>query len=89
MTRRLCRETFLGVLQGPGSDCKTTNCQNPSDLDNNGRVDIRDFGRFQACFGSLDPLACNPIATPDLNGDGQVDIDDYALFIANLTGPGS
>ena len=51
-------------------------------------MDLRDLARFQVCFGAADPLACNPIATPDLDGDGQVDLDDYALFSASLTGPG-
>ena len=59
-----------------------------ADLDCDGDVDLRDFGRFQGCFGVADPLGCNPIATPDLDGSGQVDLDDYAIFVTEVTGPG-
>jgi hypothetical protein len=59
-----------------------------ADLDCDGDVDLRDFGRFQGCFGVANALGCNPIATPDLNGNGQVDLEDYVLFNADLTGPG-
>lgn len=59
-----------------------------ADLDCDGDLDLRDFGRFQGCFGVADPLGCNPIATPDLDGSGQVDLDDYALFFTEVTGPG-
>jgi len=58
-----------------------------ADLNCDGDVDLRDFGKLQGCFGVADPLGCNPIATPDLNGSGQADLDDYVLFVANLTGP--
>jgi parallel beta-helix repeat protein len=63
-------------------------CESSGDFDSDADVDLRDFGRFQGCFGVADPLGCNPIATPDLDGDGQVDLDDYALFVTQLTGPG-
>ena len=60
-----------------------------ADLDCDADIDLHDFARLQVCFGTIDPLACNPIASPDLDGDGDVDLDDYGVFAANQKGPGT
>ena len=51
------------------------------DLDND--VDLRDFARFQACYGRS-IAECLP---GDLAGDGEVDLSDTPLFVEQLVGP--
>jgi hypothetical protein len=59
----------------------------PGDLQWDGRVDLRDFGLFQLCFGgSANPpnAACPPGVDADLDGDGDVDLIDFAIFRASF-----
>ena len=50
----------------------------PGDFDNNGAVDIVDFGQFRIHFGRTDAPAF------DLDSDGRVGIADFAIFRANF-----
>ncbi len=54
------------------------------DADDDGDVDLRDFGTLIACVGM--PLAGECMAL-DLNDDGQVSADDLPVFAAAITGP--
>ena len=60
----------------------------PSDFDEDGDVDVGDFGVFQACFNgpNRQPAAdgCSPT---DLDGDGDVDLMDFGVFQACFNGP--
>ena len=57
------------------------------DGDDDGDVDLIDFGGFQRCFSGRDGSAPNACASYDFDGDGDVDIDDYAVFQFVATGP--
>jgi hypothetical protein len=57
------------------------------DFDNDGDVDLDDFGLFQVCIsGATIPTisGCEPM---DYDGDGDVDQSDYGAFQVNITGP--
>ena len=59
------------------------------DFDEDGDVDLDDFGSFAACYnGSARPPApaCPPGVDADCDGDGDVDLDDFGIFAANYTG---
>ena len=58
-----------------------------TDVNLDGRTDLRDFALLQVCFG-LSPQGrpgCCPGA--DFDGNTAVDLDDYALLAADLQGP--
>ncbi len=56
------------------------------DFDSDGLIDLRDFSRFQNCFGSLDDVP--PICLPgDLEPDNDVDLADWALIQRGLSCP--
>ncbi len=58
-----------------------------ADADDDGDVDLADFGMIQQCFGNVAadwPANC-PLV--DLNGDGAVTVRDYRWFQAVLSGP--
>lgn len=60
-----------------------------SDFDDDGDVDVEDFGRFQLCYtdtGQAPPVAA--CADADQNEDGLVDRVDFTIFQACLSGPG-
>ena len=57
------------------------------DGDDDGDVDLVDFGAFQRCFSGHEPPATNECASYDFDGDGDVDIDDYSVFQFVGTGP--
>lgn len=60
----------------------------PGDVDDNGRVDLRDVARFQSCFGAVipypDTVGC---ARSDFNGDRIVDLRDHQRFNECADGP--
>ncbi len=62
------------------------------DFDFDGDVDMRDFGRFQACFvGAGIPTPIGPCRAGDFNGDTDIDLDDFTqwdtLFTAECGKP--
>lgn len=66
----------------------------PADCDGDGGVDLREFGRFQACLNHAneddstnseqDGSCCRVF---DGNDDGQIDLTDYPNFQDRVTGP--
>mgnify|MGYP001794820046 CR=1 FL=1 len=59
-------------------DADTGGC--PADFDNDGDVDLGDFGAFGIDFNRSD---CDPATNPcngDFNGDGDVDLGDFGFF---------
>jgi hypothetical protein len=58
------------------------------DLDQDGDVDVSDFGSFQACFSDVGapPIAAECLPA-DFNGDAIVDQADFALFQACMSAP--
>jgi hypothetical protein len=65
----------------------------PSDLDNNGHVDLGDFAMLFGCLGgptvTVPPQACSSalFVDSDINADGLVDLLDVAVLQASFTGP--
>ncbi|GAB4546844.1 MAG: hypothetical protein Tsb0013_06050 [Phycisphaerales bacterium] len=62
-------------LDGVPDDC--ANC--PADFDNDGDVDLGDFGVFGSAFGSMTGDV-NYDQKADLDGDGDVDLGDFGVF---------
>jgi alkaline phosphatase len=60
----------------------------PGDFDDDGDVDVADFGRFQACFnGPNRPLPESGCESADLDTDGDADLADFGTFQACFNGP--
>ena len=65
----------------------------PSDLDNNGYVDLGDFAMMFGCLGgpkvTVPPQGCSSdlFVDSDINADGVVDLLDVAVLQASFTGP--
>lgn len=62
------------------------------DFDDDGDVDLGDFGFLQACYGTLNPPAMPGCGAADLDGNNLVNQNDYLLFRpclagANVTSP--
>jgi hypothetical protein len=61
----------------------------PSDFDDDGDVDLSDYGTFLDCYnGPGKPPASSGCETPDFDDDGDVDLGDYAAFLDCYNGPG-
>ena len=61
----------------------------PGDWDQDGDVDLHDFGRFQACLSGLGIPQEDPgCFLALLDDDGDVDQQDTTIFLGCLTGPG-
>jgi hypothetical protein len=58
------------------------------DCDDDGDVDLPDFGQFQICFSGSDAPAPAGCECADLDGDSDVDLVDFASFQVAFTGPG-
>lgn len=60
-----------------------------ADLDEDGDVDVDDFGRFQTCFNGPNRAPTFYCSTPnaDLDGDSDVDLVDFARFQVCFNGP--
>ncbi len=58
----------------------------PADFDEDGDVDLADFGHFQACYTAPGVTPAPGCVDADLDGDGDVDPDDFGLFQGCLTG---
>ncbi len=60
----------------------------PPDMDEDGDVDLADFGRFQMCFnGPNRPLGGLGCEEADYDSDGDVDLADFTGFQACFNGP--
>ncbi len=58
-----------------------------SDINADGRVDLLDFARLQACFTGTGGGPVTPqCESADLDGNGAVDLDDFAQFQNSVTG---
>jgi hypothetical protein len=73
-----CQDGFDNTIDDIYTDCQL--CQGvdmgcPSDINNDGTVDINDFLSFVSAFG--DPCTS---CTEDLTGDGQVNVTDFILL---------
>lgn len=51
------------------------------DFDEDGDVDMRDYGRFQVCFGEQEPLFTEGCRWADADGSGYVDMADADAFM--------
>ncbi|MGB9625824.1 MAG: immunoglobulin domain-containing protein, partial [Phycisphaerae bacterium] len=61
----------------------------PGDFDQDGDVDLGDFGYFQGCFNGPNRAPDRPVACSDadFDGDGDVDLGDFGEFQACFNGP--
>ena len=57
----------------------------PGDTNGDGRVDLREMGQFQNCFGTS-PLT-GVCKTLDLAANGTIDISDLPPLLSQLSGP--
>ncbi len=66
----------------------TLNVYPAADFDNDGDVDLGDFGFFQACFnGPNRGYPATECHAADFDNDGDVDLTDFARFQACFNGP--
>jgi parallel beta-helix repeat protein/predicted outer membrane repeat protein len=73
-------------------DCNGTGtpdeCESFGDFDLSGRVDLRDFARFQACFTGEGPAERDPgCCFFDAEQDLDVDLEDFAAFLTAFQAP--
>ena len=73
-------------------DCNGTGtpdeCESFGDFDLSGRVDLRDFARFQACFTGEGPAERDPgCCFFDAEQDLDVDLEDFAAFLTTFLAP--
>jgi hypothetical protein len=67
----------------------TVNSNVPGDADNDGDVDMTDFGMFQVCMTAPGDTLTDPMCDfADLDHDETVDAADTSRFLACLSGPG-
>jgi hypothetical protein len=60
----------------------------PGDFDNDGDVDLTDYGTFLSCYnGPNQPPAGPSCDDADFEGDGDVDLSDYGVFLGCYNGP--
>ncbi len=57
----------------------------PGDTNGDGRVDLREMGQFQNCFGTV--TLSGVCKTLDLAANGTIDISDLPPLISQLSGP--
>ena len=74
---------LLGTYEGDGTDCTLDPCAPVNtcvaDFDNDGDVDLGDFGVFGAAFGSM-PGDSNWDPDADFDADNDVDLGDFGIF---------
>ncbi len=73
----------------PGVEIDATGCPSsiPGDMDEDGDVDMEDFGLFQLCFSGPDvPQVESSCQKALLDGDADVDEDDLAKFTQCMSG---
>lgn len=58
----------------------------PGDHDNDGDVDLNDYGRFQTCYSGGGAQAGPGCGDSDFDGDNDVDAGDFAAFMACVSG---
>jgi hypothetical protein len=91
---RTCSDTVIhqcsGRFQGPNTTCANTSCpcQPPfADFDEDGDVDLDDFGGFQRCVSPLTGGILPGCECFDRNDDNDVDGSDFTAFSNCMTGP--
>ncbi len=73
-----------GLYGSDGTTCMDFTCNDCSaDFDNDGDVDLGDFGVFGAAFNSMTGDA-NYNAAADFDNDGDVDLGDFGVFGAQF-----
>ncbi|GAB4546867.1 MAG: hypothetical protein Tsb0013_06110 [Phycisphaerales bacterium] len=68
-----------GAVDDPGTLCPILTNQCQADFDNDGDVDLGDFGIFGSAFGSVAGDA-NYDSSADFDTDGDVDLGDFGIF---------
>ncbi len=75
--------TMSGTVDSPANLCPISANTCPADFDNDGDVDLGDFGVFGAAFNSMTgDMNYNPAA--DFDNDGDVDLGDFGVFGAQF-----
>jgi hypothetical protein len=69
-----------GQIASPPTKVTITVTALPGDADFDGDVDLDDFARLKAHFGSVGATA----AEGDFSGDGRIDLNDFALLKSNF-----
>jgi hypothetical protein len=90
-----CESALGGTYQGDFTECGSGNgicdfsCPDPfADADDDGDVDLVDFGLFQACLtGSGYSSLSDTCMCFDRGGDNDVDSKDFRLFRNCISGP--
>jgi hypothetical protein len=60
----------------------------PGDYDDDGDVDLTDYGEFLSCYnGPANPPGAPDCEMADTDGDGDVDLSDYGVFLGCYNGP--
>ena len=76
-------QRFASISAGSGVTVIVTGSV-PGDLDDDGDVDLSDYGLFAAAMDG--PAAPTPDPDADLDGDSDCDLSDLAIFMASFTG---
>jgi lysozyme len=72
----------------PSDGATFTVTAQPGDFDNDGDVDLADYGFLQLCYGGPDVVPPDPACQAAwLDNDFDVDIDDFGVFQACISGP--
>ncbi len=58
------------------------------DIDQDGDLDMDDFGAFQFCMNAVFPSAQKECGPANMDGDANVDADDFAAYVNCLSGAG-
>jgi hypothetical protein len=86
-------ELFDSVQIDPSAGSITLRVLPDGDFDDDGDVDLGDYGEFLACLNgpnvTTPPAGCSPeqFGRADFDGDGDCDLADVAAFADRFTGP--
>jgi len=77
-----------GIANGTYDYSVTATAGTPADLDDDGDVDISDFGIFQYCFNGPNRAPRDSSCDrADFDGDADVDLADFSVFQNCFSGP--
>jgi glucose/arabinose dehydrogenase len=77
-------EIFKIIRADGETDCVSTS---PGDCDDDGDVDLVDFGTFQLCFNGPGVAIGAECGCADFDGDNDVDLTDFGQLQLAFTGP--